>query len=59
MKNIKIKEKVKKEKCVSCGCDTGVPFSQPIEEREYYVHGCGQLCQACYDMFEVKWYKKK
>lgn len=36
------------EKCVCCGCDTGVPFNMPISERKYYEAGSGQLCGNCY-----------
>ena len=59
MENTKTVENIQTEKCVSCGCDTGIPFLKPIEEREYYVHGCGQLCKACYDEFEVSWFKQE
>lgn len=36
------------EKCVCCGCDTGVPFDMPVSERKYYEVGSGQLCGNCY-----------
>ena len=36
------------EKCVCCGCDTGVPIDMPISERKYYEAGSGQLCGSCY-----------
>lgn len=36
------------EKCVCCGKDTAYTFSIPIQERRYYVSGCGQLCEQCY-----------
>lgn len=42
----------KTEKCILCGKDTGIPFSVPIDSREYYIVGCGQLCKACYDELE-------
>ena len=29
------------EKCVCCGCDTGVPFDMPVSERKYYEVGSG------------------
>ena len=40
------------EKCILCGKDTGIPFSAPIDRREYYIVGCGQLCKDCYDELE-------
>ena len=36
------------DKCVICGCDTDVPEDTPIENRERYVDGSGQLCSDCY-----------
>lgn len=45
----------KNEKCVLCGRDVGIPESVPIENRKYYVCGCGQLCGACYKMLENEW----
>lgn len=36
------------DKCVCCGCDTGVPCNTPIAAREHYIYGCGQLCGNCY-----------
>lgn len=38
----------KTDKCICCGCDTGVPAKTPIDERQYYIHGCGQLCSKCF-----------
>ena len=35
------------ERCVMCGALTAVPVSMPIEFREGYQPGCGQLCIAC------------
>jgi len=32
-----------------CGRKTGVLKKTPIDERECYVEGCGQLCQACWE----------
>ena len=34
------------EKCVLCGAETKIPVTTPIEEREDYIQGCGQLCTA-------------
>ncbi len=36
------------ERCVLCGEPTDVPVTMPIELRENYEIGCGQLCFACY-----------
>ena len=36
------------EKCVCCGADTGIPKTVPLSERNYYVEGCGQLCENCF-----------
>lgn len=35
------------ERCVMCGARTGVPVSMPIDWRENYEMGVGQLCVAC------------
>ena len=35
------------EKCVCCGCDTGVLFDMPVSERKYYEVGSGQFCGNC------------
>lgn len=37
------------EKCVLCGGDSGYKFGTPIEQRQFYVEGSGQLCQKCFD----------
>lgn len=34
--------------CVCCGCDTGVPRDMPIDAREHYILGAGQLCKRCF-----------
>lgn len=36
------------DKCVCCGCDTGVSCDTPIAAREHYIYGSGQLCSKCY-----------
>ena len=38
----------KYEKCVICKKRTDVLKTTPIEERDYYVEGVGQLCKKCY-----------
>lgn len=35
------------EICVSCGRQTDVLRDTPIDKREYYIHGYGQLCGDC------------
>lgn len=37
------------ERCVLCGEVTDIPVSTPIDLREYYEVGCGQLCASCYN----------
>ncbi len=45
---MKIFAKIKYEKCICCKELTSVPKTAPIDEREYYIRGCGQLCPRCY-----------
>jgi len=35
------------ELCVICGKPTSVPASLPVQWREDYELGCGQVCSAC------------
>ncbi len=35
------------EICIICGHTTGVLMDTPIEFRENYIYGCGQLCERC------------
>lgn len=37
-----------RECCVLCHEDTGYTADVPIEKRQYYYEGCGQLCLNCY-----------
>ncbi len=37
----------KYEKCVMCGKITDILKSVPINQRVFYVEGCGQLCESC------------
>lgn len=39
------------EKCILCHADTGYKFDTPIEERDGYVEGVGQLCWRCWIEF--------
>lgn len=34
-----------KEFCVVCGCLTDVDISMPVDLRETYIDGAGQLCE--------------
>lgn len=43
------KESKKREICIICNKDTGEFVSTPLEERNLYIEGIGQLCQFCYD----------
>ena len=36
------------ERCVMCGKLTSIPVSTPIDFRDFYEVGCGQLCSSCY-----------
>lgn len=35
------------ERCIICGEDTGVSVAIPIEFRNNYLEGQGQLCLGC------------
>lgn len=50
MRFIKIWKRFNKkyEVCVLCRKQLDIPISAPIERREHYIHGCGQLCAQCY-----------
>ncbi len=37
-----------KEQCVLCKKELEVLTTTPIQEREFYVTGVGQLCTECY-----------
>ncbi len=43
------KKKIEYEKCVSCGCETNILKSLHIDYRNFYVEGCGQLCEKCWN----------
>ena len=36
------------ERCVICGELTAIPVSTPIDFRDFYEVGCGQLCVTCH-----------
>ena len=35
------------ERCIVCGNLTCIPISMPIDWRENYEIGCGQICAEC------------
>ena len=35
------------EICVICHKKTTVRAETPIQQRQHYVEGCGQLCKTC------------
>lgn len=37
-----------KDRCVVCFIETPYTQNTPIDERDFYIEGCGQLCEACY-----------
>jgi len=39
---------IEKEKCVSCEKETEEDINTPIDHRDYYVEGVGQLCKDCW-----------
>lgn len=43
-----------REICVSCGNETEYMFSTPINKRQHYIEGAGQLCPQCYYDIYVK-----
>jgi len=42
------------EKCVICGGDTPYTINTPINDREFYIDGLGQVCQKCHYEICVK-----
>ena len=46
-KNTKINQPEPLERCVMCGALTSIPVDMPIDWRENYEVGCGQLCAEC------------
>ena len=45
MTKLTVKEEF--ERCVICGQSTCIPISMPVDWRENYEVGCGQLCAQC------------
>ena len=50
--------KVKLEKCVSCGRETGYSINDHVDSRKTYVEGAGQLCSQCFIEVYKKVHKK-
>lgn len=48
LENLSFQELDKKDPCVSCGKITEYPTQMPIELRNWYIEGAGQLCEDCY-----------
>lgn len=42
------------ERCVMCGKLTDIPVTTPIQLREFYEIGCGQLCENCYKTLQIE-----
>ena len=43
------KSESKNEACALCGAKTDVPKSLPVDERDCYIYGAGQLCRSCFN----------
>jgi len=43
------------DNCVNCGKETEYKRSVPVDFRDHYVEGAGQLCPECFN----KIYKEK
>ncbi len=37
-----------KEECVLCHEPTEYSYDTPIGERQFYIEGCGQVCEKCF-----------
>ena len=37
------------EICISCGNETDIKISTPVDQRVGYISGCGQMCKSCYE----------
>lgn len=57
---INYREPNPKEKCIICNTETEERVNTHVGNRETYVQGCGQLCNACYlrchNNSTVDWY---
>ena len=36
------------EKCCLCHKELEIPKDRPVQDREIYIEGAGQLCGVCY-----------
>lgn len=45
---LRLSAAVPRERCALCGRNTGIPVICPIDRRDYYVEGAGQLCRKCW-----------
>lgn len=52
------KESVKTERCVLCGANTGITVDTPINLRNNYIYGSGQLCGECYRAIKTNKFEK-
>ena len=43
-----LKKKERPDLCIICHKDTGYTFDTPIDKREGYIEGLGQLCWKCW-----------
>lgn len=41
-------EKDDREYCIICGRKTVYRRFQPIDDRQFYIYGAGQLCRECF-----------
>lgn len=37
-----------KDRCVLCWGETEYSKNTPVEDRQFYIEGAGQLCEECY-----------
>ena len=48
-----------KDRCVACYAETPYTKDTPIDEREFYIEGSGQLCERCYQEIKAEEYADK
>lgn len=42
------------EKCACCHLELDILKDVPVDLREHYVTGCGQLCPECYERIQLE-----
>jgi hypothetical protein len=42
-------KKSEKERCIHCGAKTPYFIDTPVNLRNYYIDGAGQLCKKCFE----------